>query len=389
MNYNSITIDREQIPQEYLDISDKQRTNLFAWNGQFSPQLIETLLTKYGKKNFLVIDPFSGSGTTLYECARRNIKSIGIELNVSAFYMSKFYEICNIEETERNYIISQIEKIITNIKYQNKILDILKKEILSQNHTIVKNTLSLLIILMDIYNNDISLELLNKKWEKIKENITSLPYTDSEINAILGNAKNIPTSDSIADLLITSPPYINVFNYHQKYRRSVEELGYNVLNIAKCEIGSNRKNRSNRILTVIQYCIDMALSMQEASRICKTKARMIYIVGKESKVQGVSFCNSEIIYRIATEILNLNLVLKQERCFKNRYGQLIYEDILHFTNVSNVDIPKETVINRAKDIATEILTEKLSKFSSCENAIHIKDAISKISLVKESEVHCG
>lgn len=39
-------------------------------------------------------------------------------------------------------------------------------------------------------------------------------------------------NSQLATLLITSPPYINVFNYHQKYRRSVEALGYDVLAIA-------------------------------------------------------------------------------------------------------------------------------------------------------------
>ena len=52
-----------------------------------------------------------------------------------------------------------------------------------------------------------------------------------------------------------------MFNYHQKYRRSVEALDCNILAIARSEIGSNRQNRGNRFLTVIQYCLDPGLFM--------------------------------------------------------------------------------------------------------------------------------
>ena len=82
---------------------------------------------------------------------------------------------------------------------------------------------------------------MKKSWQKIKKYLIGLPYSEAKIHAELGNAKHISLNNDYADLLITSPPYINVFNYHQKYRRSVEELGFNVLNIAKGEIGSNRK----------------------------------------------------------------------------------------------------------------------------------------------------
>lgn len=126
-------------------------------------------------------------------------------------------------------------------------------------------------------------------------------------------------NSQLATLLITSPPYINVFNYHQKYRRSVEALGYDVLAIAKNEFGSNRKNRGNRLLTVIQYCIDMALSFKEVIRTCRDGARMIYVVGRESNVLGYSFCNSRLIFEIATQIFEIPFLLRQERVFKNRF----------------------------------------------------------------------
>ena len=65
MSFSQTVIDRDEISQSELNIDDKVRSNLFAWNGQFSPQFIEVLLSKYSKPDFFVVDPFVGSGTVL------------------------------------------------------------------------------------------------------------------------------------------------------------------------------------------------------------------------------------------------------------------------------------------------------------------------------------
>jgi len=61
----------EKLPQSVLNIEEKHRSNLFAWRGQFSPQLIDCLLDAYCPIDAIVMDPFSGSGTVLYEAARQ------------------------------------------------------------------------------------------------------------------------------------------------------------------------------------------------------------------------------------------------------------------------------------------------------------------------------
>ena len=46
------------ISEQILNISDKNRSNLFAWRGQFSPQLIEAILKAYCLPNSIILDPF-------------------------------------------------------------------------------------------------------------------------------------------------------------------------------------------------------------------------------------------------------------------------------------------------------------------------------------------
>lgn len=55
--YESIKVDNVDINQSYLNIEEKERSNFFVWNGQFSPQLIEILLLKYAPKKWNCFRP--------------------------------------------------------------------------------------------------------------------------------------------------------------------------------------------------------------------------------------------------------------------------------------------------------------------------------------------
>lgn len=384
IDFDSIPVNREEIPQSELNIENKTRSNLFNWNGQFSPQFIEALLNKYASEGMVVIDPFLGSGTVLAESARKGLEAYGTELNASAYYMAKTYEITNLSSEDRKKIIEYVDKKLACIENNENLVDELTTIVNETKYDSIYNIMSTLIIVMDIFNNVPTIELLNVKWEWLKNLILSLSYSEKKIKAIQGDARKTGLCDNTADLLITSPPYINVLNYHQKYRRSVEVLGYDVLKLAKSEVGSNRKNRGNRFLTVIQYCMDMALSLKEAIRVCKPDSRMIYVVGRESTVLGCSFCNSKLIYEIASEIFGLELIIKQERVFKNRFGTMIYEDILHFKNAKEMgNITEEEILVKAQQIAVNMLKEKKPEEKNIES---LNEAIEFANKVKKSEV---
>lgn len=384
--FEKIPIDKTSISQGELDIDNKTRSNLFAWNGQFSPQFVEALLSHYAQDGDVVIDPFAGSGTTLCEAARKGISAYGMELNASAYYMAKTYELANKSLPKRKVLIDSVEQILTSISKTDEILPTITRAIQQNNPSALSALLSTLIILIDLFNNELSISLLHTKWTGLKKTVLEIPFSTAQIKVDMGDSRKLGCNSGEATLLITSPPYINVFNYHQKYRRSVEALGYDVLAIAKNEFGSNRKNRGNRLLTVIQYCIDMALSIKEAMRACCQNARMIYVVGRESNVLGYSFCNSRLIFEIATEIFQLPFLLRQERAFKNRFGQMIYEDILHFQNAQiEKFLSEEEIEDAARSIAVRILSEKAQMYPDSKNIELIFEAIERAENVNRSE----
>ncbi len=106
-----------------------------------------------------------------------------------------------------------------------------------------------------------------------------------------------------------------------------------MLKIAKSEIGSNRANRGNHFYTVVQYCLDIADTLKELSRVSKKDARLVFVVGHESNVLGVPFYNADIIERIGIESGLYRKVLRQKRTFKNKFGKIIREDLINFYNL--------------------------------------------------------
>jgi SAM-dependent methyltransferase len=373
----------QPVPQRLLDIEDKNRSNLFAWRGQFSPQLIECLLDAYCLSDSVVLDPFAGSGTVLFEAAARSLRAYGFEVNPAAWSFSKLYEFANLPPEEREFHLAELRHRIEDefpvILFSNKELtpgeaqDRITRigQSIGDKAQILCNAL---VVLLDIYNNHLSDEMVQSKMIALCQLIRRLPYSTGEIKVDLQDARNLPLANQSIDFVITSPPYINVFNYHQNYRRSVEILGWDLLRVARSEIGSNRANRGNRFYTVVQYCIDMANVLQEIARVLKPGARAVLIVGYESRVLGAPFLNAEIVDRIANELKMFSTVLRQQRIFTNRFGQAIREDILNLNRdaYSNGDQLAITVGHR---VAEDALRRAVDQTPD-KNRASIMDALS-------------
>lgn len=191
----------------------------------------------------------------------------------------------------------------------------------------------LIILVIDQKKYQVTNELIQSKFYNLVKIIENLPCSNKIIKAFLSDARLLPISENKIDFVVTSPPYINVFNYHQNYRKAAEILGWDLLKIAKSEIGSNRANRGNRFYTVVQYCLDIANSLKELSRVCKKDARLVFVVWHESNVLGVPFYNADIIEKIGILSGLYRKVLRQKRTFKNKFGKIITEDLINFSNL--------------------------------------------------------
>jgi hypothetical protein len=160
----------------------------------------------------------------------------------------------------------------------------------------------------------------------------------------------------------------------------MELLGEDVLDVAKSEFGSNRKNRGNRFLTVVQYCLDLHSALSEAYRVIKDTGRVIFVVGRESRVLGVPFQNGSLVASLA-EMVGFKLSIRQERKFRNMFGELIYEDILHFLPSSGASL-----VDESRDLSIQALREGLEGNPSIAAKRALKEAIELAQGVKQSPI---
>ncbi len=379
------------LPDAIVNIEEKTRSNLFTWRGQFSPQLVESLLRTYAQSDSTIFDPFLGSGTVLYEAARLQLSASGCEINSAAISFANIYELCNKNRNDIEKSVYKIEDFLSSYiadlpifrynslsNFQSDLIEFHKK---SEGY-IIKNILTALIIGLDFETKKLDIKRIINIWKILRDNIDKLPYTEKKIKCYKADARQAPVKDNSFDLVITSPPYINVFNYHQNYRKSVELLGIDVLSVARSEIGANRKFRQNRFLTVVQYCMDMSQVFIELKRLCTIDAKILFIVGRESNIKNTPFFNADLLKDVA-HISGLNLIGEQHRFFENKFGQKIYEEILRFKIENKLHLVD--VVERAREVGIMALEASISR-ASPEVKLEIIDAIKKSQSIEPSPI---
>ncbi len=357
------------LSQEKLDVAKKNRSNLFNWRGQFTPQLVEYLLTNFSKPGDVVADPFAGSGTVLLESIGKDVSCYGFEINPAAYAMSRFYSISNLEQATRKEMLGHFEdKVLKLVRplgllpvfregdnFRDQYLNLIKLtgDLLASLETKTERVLALNMLFICEGHKNYNLESsVFTSLSHIKKFALLLPFTPQPISAHLGDARTVHLRcNARPNLIITSPPYINVFNYHQNHRAILEAAGWNMLAVARSEFGANRKHRGNRFKTVVQYCLDMEQALCSFWQCLQDNGLVIIIIGRESNVRGAPFYNGKIAKGILESMGGFESVSDYERTFTNKFGEKIKEDIIIYQKKAcppNASVGKEVAVKHLK-----------------------------------------
>ena len=267
---NQVNIQVDELPIDVLEdaIYEINQPNpnsythgFFKYPCKFIPEIPRWSLKKYykGGDDGIVLDPFSGSGTTLLEASLIGVKSLGAEIDEIAKLITKVKS-TKLSEVEIKDIKQRVSEILAKMKSG----DYDKKEVLLPNINNLEHWFreDILNDLGFLYYSILQIKNLNEKnfllicmasiIKKVSnaDDISPKPYVSNNIVKdpppvgqtfldvvnryiqdvkelsdkdlasihIEGNATDIHAEDCSIDLAITSPPYINAFDYVRTLR---------------------------------------------------------------------------------------------------------------------------------------------------------------------------
>ena len=149
--------------------------------------------------------------------------------------------------------------------------------------------------------------------------------------------------DGVADLVVTSPPYLNAIDYLRGHKLSLVWMGHQIdelRELRSTNIGSERFNNSAAVnyrstaekivrdfaslpsrsqSMLIQYFADMDRVLAEISRVLKHSGEALVVVGN-STIRGIFINNSKVLTRLArSNGLRLSSTRRRELEQSRRY----------------------------------------------------------------------
>jgi SAM-dependent methyltransferase len=349
-------------------IAERTGRNPFLWRGQFPPELVASLLDSWAGPGSAVLDPFVGSGTVLLESARKGLACIGTEINPAAMEMARTYLFCNADDATRKRCIAEARDLLhgagegslsSRALGENGYARISMALRKCEGEPLVRNIIANALMRTGLKRSG-SVGDLEIALENHAEIISGLPHSGAECKVVRADARRLPVGDGSIDLIVTSPPYLNVFEYSQNYGRSAELLRWKPGEAAAHEIGT--ADKGNPFLSVIRYALDMRLALIEMRRVLKDGGRAIIVIGRESRINGIPFANSALVYTLAASGCGLGMALRQSRSFATPDGSDVTEDILHLVPRGEAD--RDDAI--ARDSAKLMLKRTLADFRGAE-----------------------
>ncbi len=314
------------------DLPERVRTKhvhrLHPYLGKFIPQIVEIFIRKFEPR--LVVDPFCGSGTTLVEGLALGVDSFGCDISEFNCLLSKVktadYDLDLLEKEIRD--ILQRYRMATKQDLFGEPLE-LKSDNKYLNEWFAPKALNELLIYKSFIKNykyrDVMKVILSRAARSARltthfdldfpKKPTTEPYycykhgrtcnpTDdadkfisrytldtlkrikefagirkrARVDIVYGDAREVEFPK--ADLVITSPPYVGLIDYHEQHRYAYELLG--LRDKEEAEIGAAKKGKSQR--AVNNYIEEISNVFSRVKKLVKPGCVFVVIANDSQEV---------------------------------------------------------------------------------------------------------
>ena len=307
------------------DLPERERTKhvhrLHPYLGKFIPQLVEIFLRKY--RPSLVLDPFCGSGTTLVEARTLGIDSFGADISEFNCLLSRVKtDSYDAEEVEKEILdalrqsgdsdqgrlleaqglyadspylrdwfapqalaeLQAYQAVIEQYRYQDVLKIILSRSARSARlttHFDLDFPQKPQTEPYECYKHSRICQPTQTARQFLKRYSVDTARRIREFVKLQGDAYSaVVCGDSRyvqfprCDLVITSPPYVGLIDYHEQHRYAYELLGLNWNE--ESEIGPAKKGASQAAQQSYMYNIEQVFRNVKQS--LKESARLVVIV---------------------------------------------------------------------------------------------------------------
>jgi len=341
--------------------------NFHPFAARFIPQIPSKLIQGYSRIGERILDPFTGCGTTLVECKLNGRDGVGVDVN-PLFTLISRVKTTPLSQKELERISSWRDNLVQKAASfcgQSILSDFSSKEltatlpnwkridhwfsktaqkelaaIKSQINTFdnqrskefLLTCLSSIIVRVSYQDSETryaqkirpvnSFSVFNAFFQKLSgmmERMKSFSKvcSDSKIEVFTSDARRLDfLEDESFHLVVTSPPYMNAYDYHKYHRQRMLWLEIDPLPVRRAEIGGH-DTYTKVGADPETYFNDMRASMKEMFRLLKSGRHCFILIGN-SVVNGEKIQSQQRLQEIGRDIGFVDVHMVERKVDKSR-----------------------------------------------------------------------